>query len=51
MLMTVKEYAKLRGRSIPLIYKEIRQNKLNTDNKYGRILIKVPKSKLDERKA
>ena len=40
-LMTVKEYAKYVGKSIPLIYKQIRQGKLKTDQKFGVILIKT----------
>jgi len=40
-LMTVKEYAEFRGKSIPLIYKRIREGKETTQKKFGRILIKV----------
>lgn len=39
--MTVKDYAKLVGKSIPLIYKQIEEGKLHTDRQYGRILVKV----------
>jgi len=42
-LMTVKEYAQHIGKSIPLVYKQIREGKVTTDKKYGRILIKVLK--------
>lgn len=42
-LMTVKEYADSIGKSVPLIYKQIRENKVKTERKFGRILIKVPK--------
>jgi hypothetical protein len=42
-LLTVKEYAKLRRKSIPLIYKELRDEKIEKDTRYGRILIKVSK--------
>lgn len=40
-LMTVKEYAKHINKSIPLIYKQIRLGQVKTQNKFGRILIKV----------
>lgn len=40
-LITVKDYAALVGKSIPLIYKQIGEGKLKTDRRYGRILIKV----------
>lgn len=40
-LMTVKEYAEHVGKSIPLVYKRIRLNKVKTEKKFGRILIKV----------
>lgn len=43
-LLTVKEYAKLRRKSIPLIYKEIANKKIKPDTRYGRILIRVSKS-------
>ncbi len=39
--MTVKEYAEFIGKSIPLVYKQIDENKLKTTVKYGRILIRV----------
>ena len=41
MLMTVKDYAKHIGKSIPLVYKQINGGKLKVENKFGRILIKV----------
>lgn len=40
-LMTVKEYAQYVGKSIPLIYKQIRQGKLKIEDKYGITLIKT----------
>jgi hypothetical protein len=40
-LMTVQEYAKHIGKSIPLVYKQIRQAQVKTERKFGRILIKV----------
>jgi len=40
-LMTVKEYADYIGKSIPLVYKQIREEKLSIVEKYGRILIRV----------
>lgn len=40
-LMTVKEYAEKVGKSIPLIYKQIRLKQVETDRKFGRILIKT----------
>ena len=39
--MTVRDYAKHINKSIPLIYKQIRQKKLDVDTRYGVILIKV----------
>lgn len=45
-LMTVKDYAKTVGKSIPLIYKQIEEGKLQTDRRYGRILVKVKEVKL-----
>lgn len=45
-LMTVKDYAKMVGKSIPLIYKQIGEGKLQTDLKYGRILVKVKDSQI-----
>lgn len=41
--MTVKEYAEKIGKSIPLVYKQIRLNQVKTERKFGRILIKVSK--------
>jgi hypothetical protein len=40
-LMTVKEYATHIGKSIPLVYKQIRLNKVKAVSKFGKILIKV----------
>lgn len=40
-LMTVKEYAAHIGKSIPLVYKQIRLKQVKTEIRYGRILIKV----------
>lgn len=45
MLMTVKEYAAYKGKSIPLIYKQIGEGKLTVNKRFGRILIKVKKEK------
>jgi hypothetical protein len=41
MLMTVKEYAKHIGKSIPLVYKQIREGDVKVNKQFGRILIKV----------
>ena len=40
-LMTVKEYAKHIGKSIPLVYKQIANGQVRTELKYGVYLIKV----------
>jgi hypothetical protein len=40
-LMTVKEYAKREKKSIPLIYKKIRENTLKWEKKFGKYLIKT----------
>jgi len=42
-LMTVKEYAKHIGKSIPLVYKQIRLDQVKSISKFGKILIKVKK--------
>lgn len=42
--MTVKEYAKHIGRSIPLVYKQISHDQVEAVYKFGRILIKVKKN-------
>ncbi len=44
--MTVKEYAEFKGKSIPLIYKQIREKKVFSDRKFGRILVRVSKKEL-----
>jgi hypothetical protein len=44
--MTVKEYALHIGKSIPLVYKQIRQDQVKIDRKFGRILIKVKEEKV-----
>ncbi len=40
-LMTVREYAEYIGKSVPLVYKQIKQNKVKTVSKFGLILIKA----------
>lgn len=40
-LMTVKEYAAHIGKSIPLVYKQIKGGSVKWEKKFGRILIKV----------
>ena len=40
-LMTVKDYAKREKKSIPLIYKKIRENTLKWEKKFGKYLIKT----------
>lgn len=40
-LMTVKEYAEYIGKSIPLVYKQIRQEQVKFERRFGRLLIKV----------
>jgi hypothetical protein len=42
-MVTVKEYAALTGLSIPAIYKQIRENRVKFEKKYGKYLIKEPK--------
>ena len=42
-MVTVKEYAALTGLSIPAIYKQIRENRVKFEIKYGKYLIKEPK--------
>jgi hypothetical protein len=39
--LTVAEYAKFIGKSIPLVYKQIRLNQVDYEEKYGRKLIIV----------
>lgn len=39
--MTVNEYAEHVGKSIPLVYKRIKNKQVSTVKKFGRILIKV----------
>ncbi len=46
-LKTVKEYAEIIGKSIPLIYKQIGQNKVNYVRKFGRYLIIVEDNDLE----
>lgn len=45
-LMTVKEYAAHIGKSIPLVYKQIDEGKVQTEKRYGRILVKVREPRL-----
>lgn len=40
-LMTVKEYAKKEKKSIPLIYKRIREGTIKYEKKFGKYLIKT----------
>jgi hypothetical protein len=44
-LMTVNEYAKHIGKSIPLVYKQIRQEKVQTEVRFGRILVRVKEAR------
>lgn len=44
-LMTVKEYAAHIGKSIPLVYKQIEGKKVQTEVRYGRILVRVKEAK------
>jgi len=39
--MTVKEYAKHIGKSIPLVYKQIAKEQVKTETRFGRLLIRV----------
>lgn len=39
--MTVKEYAAHIGKSVPLVYKQVREGKILTQVKFGRILVKA----------
>lgn len=40
-LLTVAEYAKLKGIAVITVYKQIERGTLDCEKKYGRILIKV----------
>lgn len=40
-LMTVKDYAKKEKKSIPLIYKRIREGTIKYEFKFGKYLIKT----------
>ena len=39
--MTVKEYAEYKGISIPAVYKQIRENRVKSEKRYGKILVAV----------
>ena len=45
--MTVKEYAQHIGKSVPLVYKQIKEEKVKTVSKYGIILIKVVEDQIE----
>lgn len=40
-LMTVRDYAKKQKKSIPLIYKKIREGTIKFEKKFGKYLIKT----------
>ena len=38
--LTVEEYAKIEGISIPAVYKRVKENRVKSEKKFGRIVIK-----------
>lgn len=48
VLMTVNEYAKHIGKSIPLVYKQIKNKQVTFEKRFGRLLIKVKESKKEK---
>jgi predicted DNA-binding transcriptional regulator AlpA len=38
--LTVEEYAKIEGISIPAVYKRVKENRVKSERKFGRIVIK-----------
>lgn len=40
-MMTVKEYAELKGQSLAAIYKQIAENRIKFQKKFGRLVVVV----------
>lgn len=43
--MTVKEYAEFKGQSLAAIYKQIAENRIKFERKFGRLVIAVKGTK------